>query len=71
MTHASTQTASALASSTERTRRFRERSKADGWEIITLRVPSHRVEEARAFAKSLGEPLPPNNPAQGRLFGDA
>lgn len=64
-------TASSLASSTERTRRFRERSKAEGWEIITLRVPSHRVEEARAFAKSLGEPLPPHNPAQGSLFGDA
>jgi hypothetical protein len=67
----STQTASALAKSTERVRRFREQSKADGWQTITVRVPSNKVDEARAFAKSLGEPLPPNNPAQGRLFGDA
>lgn len=66
-----TQTASALSKSTERVRRFRERSKADGWQTITVRVPSHKVEDLRAFAETLGEPLPPNNPAQGRLFGDA
>lgn len=66
-----TPTASSLASSTERTRRFRERSKADGWEFLNVRVPSHRVEEVRAFIKTLGEPLPPNNPGQGRLFPDA
>lgn len=67
----STQTASALAKSTERVRRFRERSKADGWQTITVRVPAHKVEDLRAFAETLGEPAPKVSPNQGRLFPDA
>lgn len=53
---------------TERTRRFRARSKAGGWRIVAVRVPAERADEVRVFARSLGKPPAPIDPNQAHLF---
>lgn len=54
--------------STDRTRRFRAKSAAEGWRIITVRVPANRADDVRAFAKTLGAPPAPTEPDQPTLF---
>nr|CRY98036.1 hypothetical protein [uncultured prokaryote] len=54
--------------STDRVRRFRERAKQEGWATVAVKVPASRVDDVRAYAETLGEPVKKRNPAQGSLF---
>lgn len=54
--------------STDRTRRFCACSKAEGWRTVSVRVPAHRADDVRAFAKTFATPSAPINPAQPSLF---
>jgi hypothetical protein len=48
---------------TEKTRAFRKRMRADGWEYYNIKCPIGREAEVRAFAASL-TPLNQHNPNQ-------
>ena len=56
--------------STDRVRRFREKAKKEGWATVAVKVPASRVDDVRAYAETLGEPVKKQNPAQGTLFPD-
>ena len=56
--------------STDRVRRFREKAKKEGWATVAVKVPASRVDDVRAYAETLGEPVKKKNPAQGSLFPD-
>ena len=58
------------STSTDRVRRFRERAKREGWATVAVKVPASRVDDVRAYAETLGEPVKKRNPAQGSLFPD-
>ena len=58
------------STSTDRVRRFRQRAKQEGWATVAVKVPASRVDDVRAYAETLGEPVTKKNPAQGRLFPD-
>lgn len=38
--------------------------------MVAVKVPASRVDDVRAFAETLGEPVKKKNPAQGTLFPD-
>jgi hypothetical protein len=56
--------------STDRVRRVRETAKKEGWATVAVKVPASRVDDVRAYAETLGEPVKKQNPAQGTLFPD-
>lgn len=57
-------------SSTERVRRHRERIRQEGWVMVEVKVPTHRADELRAYAKKLGKPKPKISISQMPLFPD-
>jgi hypothetical protein len=54
--------------STDRVRRSREKAKKEGWAMVAVKVPASRVDDVRAYAETLGEPVKKPNPKQGSLF---
>ena len=38
--------------------------------MVAVKVPASRVDDVRAYAETLGEPVKKKNPAQGTLFPD-
>lgn len=51
-------------SSAQRKRLQRERDRLAGWSHLSMRVPTERLAEVRAFIASLPPPSPPNDPRQ-------
>jgi hypothetical protein len=60
--------ADAPLSSTERVRRYRDKIRKQGWTVVEVRVPAERVDDLRAYAKTLGKPKPKTNKNQMTLF---
>lgn len=51
-------------SSAQRKRLQRERDRLAGWTHLSMRVPTERLDDVRAFIASLPQPSPPTDPRQ-------
>lgn len=56
--------------STDRVRRAREKARAEGWVMVAVKVPAHRVDDLKAYAATLGAPAPKVAEGQASLFPD-
>lgn len=54
--------------STQRVQRYRNKIRTQGWSVVEVRVPAERVDDLRAYAKTLGKPKPKTNKNQMTLF---
>lgn len=57
-----------MGKSTDRVRRFRDRARKEGWVKVEVMVPASKVEDVKAYAASLGDPVAPTPEGQGYLF---
>jgi len=57
-----------MSAAADKKRRQRERWRAEGWELVSVRIPASRRAEFDAFVASLGEPEPAAAPGQQALF---